>query len=258
MTSTIRNTVLSGLTCFALSVAFGSNTTTAQEKSVSPMIILKNMSDNMDSKTKFSIATTSFYDEKFENQLIKSMVTHRVDVVRPNTLYVEAVFDDGDKWLGVYDGKMLRFYEPAEKEYSEIPFEGTVSELADKMDASGLSQTPLNDFMRKDFYSDVEPDIFSATLIDGYVDPRDGDKETSHLLFESHGTVWQLWVGGSNYNLPRRLVVTYSEIGRPEYAVSFDSWSFDSKPEELPAKYDIPTSLDGWKKAEFVNPIYFK
>jgi hypothetical protein len=259
MISTMKNIILTALSCIALSIIPVSNSSAiAQEISKSPMIILKSMSDNMGSKTKFSLNTTSFYDEKFENQMIKSMVRHRVDVVRPNTLYVESVFDDGEKWLGTYDGKTVRFYEPAKKEYSEIPFEGTVSEVADMMDNNGLSQTPLNDFMRKDFYADVEPDIFSATLIDGYVDPRDGDKETSHLLFESHGTVWQLWVGGGNYNLPRRLVVTYSEIGRPEYAVSFDSWSFDSKPEDLPAKYDIPTSLDGWKKVEFVNPINFK
>ncbi|MCP4073917.1 MAG: DUF2092 domain-containing protein [Hyphomicrobiales bacterium] len=259
MTSTVRNAILSGLACIALATTFSSDgTALAQEKSNSPMIILKSMSDNMASKAKFSIAATSIYDEKFEDQFIKSMVTHRVDVVRPHTMYVESIFDDGEKWLGVFDGKMLRFYEPAAKEYSEIPFEGSVSELVDKMDESGLSKTPLNDFMRKDFYVDVEPGIFMATLVDGYIDPRDGNKQTSHLLFQSPGTVWQLWVGRGNYNLPKRLVVTYTDIGRPEYAVSFDSWSFDSKPEKLPAKYDIPTSLDGWKKVDFVNPINFK
>jgi hypothetical protein len=254
----MKRTILSGLASAALAMSYSVAVAQDNASAGSPMVILKKMSDNMASKPSFSLSTTSIYDEKFEDQLIKSMVTHRVDIVRPSTLYVEAIFDDGEKWLGAFDGKMLRYYEPAEKEYSEIPFEGSIDDLVDKLDASGLTQTPLNDFLRNDFYADVEPGIFEATLVDGYVDPRDGNKKTSHLLFQSPGTVWQLWVERGNYNLPRRLVVTYTEIGRPEYSVTFDDWNFDVKPEELAKKYNIPTSFEGWTKVDFVNPVNFK
>jgi hypothetical protein len=54
-------------------------TAIAQEKAGNPTAILKSMSDNMDSKSNFSINTTSFYDERFEDQMIKNMVTHGVD-----------------------------------------------------------------------------------------------------------------------------------------------------------------------------------
>jgi len=243
-----------------LAVLWGTTTSMAQDNASekNPMVVLKIMSDTLASKSRLSLTTTSIYDEKFEDQLIKGIVAHRVDVVRPNTLYVEAVFDDGEKWVGAFDGKVLRYYELAEQEYSEIPFEGTVGELVDKLDASGLSQTPLNDFLREDFFAAIEPDIFDATLIGGYIDPIDGKSDINHLLFQSPGAVWQLWVGRGSNDLPKRLVVTYTDIGRPEYAVTFDSWKFNSKPEELAAEYNIPTNLDGWTKVDFVNPINFK
>lgn len=254
----MKRIILSGLACAVLTISNSAALAQNNVSQSSPMVILKKMSDNMASKPSFSLRTTSIYDEKFEDQFIKSMVTHRIDLVRPSTLYIESISDDGEKRLGVFDGKMLRFYEPADKEYSEIPFEGTVDELVDRMDASGLTQTPLNDFLRKDIYAEAAHGIYDATLVDGFIDPRDGNKDTSHLLFQSPGTVWQLWVGRGNYNLPKRLVVTYTGIGRPEYAVSFDAWNFEVKPEELSKKYNIPSSVAGWKKVDFVNPINFK
>ncbi len=116
----------------------------------------------------------------------------------------------------------------------------------------------MNDFLREDFFAAVEPAIFDATLIDGHVDPQDGATKTSHLLFQSPGTVWQLWVGHGDINLPKRLVITYTGIGRPEFAISFEDWSFDSDPGGLGKKYGIPTNLDDWTMVEFVNPINFK
>ncbi len=255
----MKQTLITGLIYAALASASGH--ALAEDKKASegnPMVILKQVSQDLGSQKAMSMETTSVYDERFEDGLIKTIVTHRVDLIRPNSLYFDAVWADGERFVGSFDGEVLRFYEPAVKEYSEIPFKGTVSEMADFADAVGLTRTPLNDLMRDDFYSAIEKEIFDATLIEGYLDPDDPNRKTSHLLFESPGTSWQMWVKHGDLALPERYNVKYVRgLGQPEYAITFDRWSFQVDETALVDKYGIPRNLEGWTKVEFENPIKF-
>ena len=221
-----------------------------------PMVVLKQMSDTLATKQAMTLSVSAIYDEKFEGQFIKSLVRYRIDIVRPTTMYFDAKFDDGEHWIGDFDGKRVRLYVPAEKEFSEIIFAGTLDEFIDYADDNGITRTPLNDFLRTDIYAAVEEDIFSATMIAGYVNPEDPNTKISHMFFESPGTLWQLWVKHGVEPLPDMFNVTYATSpGRPEYAIKFNSWSFDGKADALAAKYGIPSSVDGWEKVEFENPI---
>lgn len=228
----------------------------AEEPSGNPIIVLKQMSESLASKPAISLSADAVYDEKFEKTYIKSLVSYKLDLIRPSTLYFDAKFDDGEHWLGDFDGKRVRVYVPAEKEYSEVPFEGTLDEFIDYADDNGITRTPLNDFLRSNFFEAVNPHINEATLIDGYVNPDDAKTKISHMLFDSPGTIWQLWVSHGKDTLPDMFNATYSTaLGRPEYAVKFKSWAFDGNADGLAEKYSIPKSLDGWTKVEFENPI---
>ncbi|MGI9372776.1 MAG: DUF2092 domain-containing protein [Hyphomicrobiales bacterium] len=221
-----------------------------------PMIVLKLMSDTLTNKQSLSFTADAIYDEKFEKTYIKSLVSYRIDLIRPATLYFEAKWDDGEYWIGEFNGKRVRVYVPAEKEYSEIPFEGSMDEFINYADDNGITRTPLNDFLRSNLYEALNEQILDATLIEGYVNPEDPDAKISHMLFHSPGTSWQLWVHQGAETLPNALNVTYSDIlGRPEYALKFKKWTFPDEPENLAKKYKIPGSLDGWKKVDFENPI---
>jgi hypothetical protein len=251
----MKRQLLSAVLSSALVV--GAGTACAEDKvSGNPMVVLKQMSDTLAKKPALTLSVDAVYDEKFEGTFIKSLVSYQIDVVRPTTLYFRANFDDGENWIGEFDGKRVRVYSPENKEYSEIPFDGTLDEFIDYADDNGITRTPLNDFLRTNLYEAVKDEISEATLIDGYVNPDDPKSKISHMFFKSPGTNWQLWVKHGEESLPDMFNATYvTSPGWPEYSIKFNSWSFDGKADGLSTKYGIPSSLEGWKKVEFVNPI---
>lgn len=78
--------------------------------------------------------TTSIFDERFENAFIKTMVSHRIYIVRPNKPTSEILFDDASYWIFDYDGEKLRLHNLEAKEYSEVNFAGDLNGLVDFMD----------------------------------------------------------------------------------------------------------------------------
>jgi hypothetical protein len=254
----MRISIASGLVALGLLVT--PNLAYAQsgdDKPLNPMTLLKDMSSDLGGQQAFSFETTGFFDEQFEDQMIKRVMTWSVSVVRPNRMAFKAVADDGEEWFGDFDGTRARVFYALDKEYAEIPFEGNLNDFVDFADASGLTKTPINDFLRTDLYGDIEEVIFDALLIDGYYDPETPDELIHHVLYQSPNTIWQLWVRETEENyVPHRSVVTYTNrLGRPEFANQFRNWSFSVDIDAAATAYGIPKSLDGWTKVEFENPL---
>ena len=254
----MRTAILSAIA--ALSLLLTPNAIFAQsedEKPRNPMTLLKDLSADMGASKSFSFETIGFFDERYEDELIKRKITWSIAVVRPSRLVLKAVADDGEQWLSDFDGTRARVYYPRDKEYSEIPFKGDLNGFVDYADANGLSQTPIVDFLRTDLFGVIEEAIFDALLIDGYDDPEEPDDLIHHVLYQSPNTAWQLWIREEEARYtPHRSVVTYvNRLGRPEFANQFRNWSFEVDIDKAAAKYGIPTNLDGWTKVEFENPV---
>ena len=253
----MKNAVVAVVGCI---IALSASAAIAQDKKqaamVGPMAVLKQMSDTLGSKAAISVTADASFDEKFEGQFVKTSIRYRIDIIRPNHLFFDAVFDDGAKWIGEYDGNRVRFYKPAVKEYSEIPFKGSLDAAIDYMDDEGLSKTPVNDFLRSNLFDAIKDGIYDAASLEDTLDPDKPDKRMQNLLFRSLGTFWQLWVRDDDTALPVKFNATYaSEPGRPQYALAFRNWSFDGNLADMSSKYAVPSSLEGWKKVDYVNPI---
>ncbi|MGI9365198.1 MAG: DUF2092 domain-containing protein [Rhizobiaceae bacterium] len=221
------------------------------------MKIIQKMSSDFGNEKRVSIKTTSLYDEPFEGKFIKSRVLHETEILRPNRLVTRALFDDGSIWLMNYDGTILRIFNVAENEYTELEFSGDLNGLADFLDDNGLSVTPLVDYIRTDFAMAVEEIGGEITMLDGYVEPDHPNMKTYHVLFEDPGTDWQLWLSEGEKTLPIRLLLEYDGFGRPEYLVTFDEWKFGDSAGDISSKIEIPNDLDNWRRVEFENPIDF-
>lgn len=254
----MKHTFKSGffaLALFALpSIAFSQSDT---DKPLNPMTLLKDMSADLGGQKAMSFETTGFFDEPFQDTMIKRVIVWSISLERPSKLAFKAVADDGEVWIGAFDGKLARIFYPLEKEYSEIPFEGDVDAFIDFADANQISRTPILDFLRTDLYGDIEEAIFDALLIDDYIDPEQPDEPIHHVLYQSSNTVWQLWIQETeDAYFPHTSVVTYTNrLGRPEFTNRFRNWSFSADVDAAATEYGIPQGLDGWTKVEFENPI---
>ena len=249
----MKRAVLSGLSALAIvaTVATAQGQTT-DDKPYDPITLLKDLSSDLGELEQFSFETTGIFDERNDDQLIKRIVTWSVTVARPNRYAIKVVADDGDTWLGDFDGTKARIFYVGAKQYAEIPFVGDVSAFVDFADETGLSRTPLNDFLRKDLFGDVEESIFDATLIAGFDDPEEENDLIHHVLFQSTNSNWQLWIRETEERYtPHRFVVTYvNQLGQPEFFHEFHNWKTPADVDAAAEAYGIPDSLEGWTKVE--------
>ncbi|MGI9263427.1 MAG: DUF2092 domain-containing protein, partial [Gammaproteobacteria bacterium] len=239
-----------------LFTACSAHSQTAEEKPYDPITLLEDLSSDLGKLKQFSFETTGMFDERDGDRHIKRVMTWSISVARPNRLVVKVVADDGETWLTDFDGIRAQIFYVGSKEYANIPFEGDITAFVDFADRSGLSKTPLNDFLRKDLFGDIERSIFDATLIAGYDDPDEADDLIHHVFYQIANTNWQLWIREDTERYtPHRSVVTYvNRLGSPEHVNEFRNWKFSTDVDAAAKAYGIPKNLEGWKKVDFVNP----
>lgn len=165
--------------------------------------------------------------------------TMKILVDRPNKALIDVNGDDGANKI-VFDGKAATLFSAAKNQYATIPIpQGTIQGMIDEMAGKLGVDMPLADLIgdspTKDFLAGVESgQVINTVMIDGlpYV----------HLLFhQPPGIFLELWLAKDAPVVPRRLIVTYSQLpGAPRFIAEFSDWSFSGRPATSEFEFQVP------------------
>ena len=159
-------------------------------------------------------------------QFVTLFATSDVALQRPNKLRVH-VTGEVPNFDFYYNGTTITAFAPQKQVYSVANAPATIDAMLKFIvDKTGI-QFPSADVMYSDPYAMLTKELTSAFV----VGPATVDGVAcEHLAFMGPGVHWEIWIDTGKSALPRRLVVTYTEIQNfPRFLVEFSDWNLQPK-----------------------------
>jgi hypothetical protein len=181
-------------------------------------------------------------------QFVTLFATSDVALQRLNKLRVH-VTGEVPNFEFYYNGTNIAAFAPKNQVYSVASAPDTIDAmLKGVMDNTGI-YFPSADVMFSDPYAMLTKDLTSAfvvgpTTVDGV--------PCEHLAFIGPGVNWEIWIETGKSALPRRLLVTYTEVRNfPRFLVEFSDWNLKPK---LAASRFVFKKTSNATQIEFVAP----
>jgi hypothetical protein len=189
--------------------------------------LLKRMSATLGAAKAFTYQSRSTVEVPAKTgQFITLSATSEVAVQRPNKLRVR-VTGEVPNFEFYYNGTSIAAFAPKNQVYSVASAPDTIDAMLKfVMDKSGI-YFPSADVMYSDPYAMLTKDLTSAFM----VGPATVDGvPCEHLAFMGPGVNWEIWIETGKSALPRRLLVTYTEVQNfPRFLVEFADWNLKPK-----------------------------
>ena len=145
-----------------------------------------------------------------------------LSVERPNKLRADRRGDLVDQTF-YYDGKSLTLQNPADKVFATVPAPGTLERMLDFAREKLDIVAPAGDLLYQNAYDVLMQDVTAAFVVGKSVVES---VRCDHLAFRNPGVDWQLWIQEGAQPLPRKLVITSTDVpGAPQFAVVMTKWS---------------------------------
>jgi hypothetical protein len=211
--------------------------------------LLKHMSATLGAAKAFTYRSRSTVEVPAKTgQLITLFATSEVALERPNKLRVH-VTGEVPNFDFYYNGTNIAAFAPKNQVYSVASAPDTLDAMLKVvMDKTGI-YFPSADVMYSDPYAMLTKDLTSAfvvgpTTVDGV--------PCEHLAFMGPGINWEIWIETGKSALPRRLVVTYTEVQNfPRFLVEFSDWHL--KPTLAASRFVFQKPRNA-KQIEFSSP----
>ena len=216
----------------------------AAEKAATPAIseeasaALVNMGKSLLSKAfSFKAQTIRVYNGPGGEPL---HIFHTLDVTvrRPDRMMASSIGDD-DTVKMFYDGTNLSLINVAANKYTVIPVPNTIQKMLETAMGKLHIDFPLADFLtdapNKAFLTGVTSGkVVNTVTIDG--------TPCKHLFFQQPpGIDLELWVEANEQALPRRLIVTYTNLpGSPSFIALFSDWNLAAQPADSVFQFTPP------------------
>lgn len=163
--------------------------------------------------------------------LVKKFQTDDVYMVGPNKMLVNSNGPKGHQeyW---YNGTQLSYYSHNENNYALLESRNTIIETIDEIFHQYGIEFPAADFFYPTFTDDLIENsdqlaYIGKSIING--------TECFHILATNKEANIQFWVSNDAFNLPQKLLITYTTIkGSPQYEATFSNWQINP---------NLPTSL---------------
>ena len=211
--------------------------------------LLKNMSATLGAAKAFTYRSRSTVEVPANTgQFVTLSATSEVALQRPNKLRVR-VTGEVPNFEFYYNGTTIAAFAPKNHVYSVASAPQTIDEMVKfVMDKSGI-YFPSADVMYSDPYAMLTKDLTSAFV----VGPATvGGVPCEHLAFMGPGVHWEIWIETGKSALPRRLVVTYTEVQNfPRFLVEFADWNLKPKPAASRFVFKQPSNAT---QIEFSSP----
>jgi len=191
---------------------------------VDPGVIqaLKDMGTHLQTLKRFHVSTDLTGERVLaDGQKLQHTATATMDVERPNKLHARMWSARAEREL-IYDGKSVTLWTPAQKYYSTVPFEGTLGELASRLEDRYAVEIPLSDLFV--WGTPAAPlDKIESAMNAGqdFID----EELCDHYAFRQGQIDWQIWITTGSKPLPRKIVITNrADDARPQ-SVSLLDWN---------------------------------
>src|SRR5262245_38767911 len=200
-------------------------TVPAQPAGIDPQAekLLKASMTFLASQKRFSVDTRNTIEVVLASGQKLQFGTNSIgSVQRPNKLRAERKGDLVDQ-LFLYDGKSLTLYNPGQKYYATVAAPGTLEGMLDFARTSLDIIAPGSDLLYANAYEVLMENVTAGFVVGKSV--VEGVR-CDHLAFRGVGVDWQIWIQEGEQPLPRRWVITSTEIaGSPEFAVTMTKWN---------------------------------
>jgi hypothetical protein len=212
----------------------------------SVMAVVKTMSDHVREANSLSYRAMTVREEPATNGMMLQFFTDiRVQVVRPNKLHLDILSDKGTSEFW-YDGKTVTLFDPGKKLYATVDAPDSLDGLMKVINSEFGTAFPSSALLLADPYSRIVDGLVSANEV-GVV--KVSGVDYYHMAFGEENAYWQLWVGGADKMLPRRLAITYkNEPGAPRLTTDFSEWKLNA---QIPASRFLFVKPAGAMKIDF-------
>jgi hypothetical protein len=186
------------------------------------MAALAKMGDYLRSLKSFEVMASTLTDDVTTgNMKVQLSSNSTLQVRRPDRMRVETTSDRKQRQI-FYDGKSITVFAPRVKYYATVAAPPTVRETIEALAKKYGIETPLADL----FYwgTDAAPtqDIKAAySLGPATVDGT----STDHYAFREEGIDWQVWIEKSDTPLPRKLVLTSTNVATQPAHIAMLKWN---------------------------------
>jgi hypothetical protein len=251
----LDKTIVAGLLALVLSVP-GVRAQTAAPAAAAASVVnpvnpaavqaLKDMGTHLQSLQRFRVSTELSGERVLtDGQKLQHSATAEMDVQRPNKLRVRMASARSERQM-LFDGKTVTLYTPAQKYYSQVPFNGTLTELMGQLEERYGVEVPLSDlFVWGTAMAPLDKIESAMNAGQDFIDQDLCD----HYAFRQGQIDWQIWITTGKAPLPRKIVITNrADEARPQ-SVHLIAWNLKPAAGEAPFKFKPPT---GAKAVEIV------
>lgn len=222
---------------------------TAPERDPKAMEILLRMANYLAKAPALKVTVLSSYDAIQEDgEFIEFGDRRRIELQRPDRMYVDVERSDGDKGELFFDGKALIAFRSAENIYAVAEKTGTVDDALVYVVKDLQIPVPLARMLTTTFPQQMETLV---TSIDYVETNRLFDVPTDHLAVRGEEVDFQVWVAQGDAPFPRRVIITYKNApGQPQFRALLSDWSTAT----VDAGRFVFTPSDGAEKVPLIVP----
>lgn len=188
--------------------------------------VLRAMSAKLAASKHFTYEGTREIDPALHLHGVPENARVRVAVSRPSRIAGRAVSREGARRV-IADGRTLTVWDEKSGHYAQVPMRRSIDQLVDALDAVYGFTPPLAEFALSDVYRDLRKQARSISYLGtaklgGFLGL--GGIECHRIALAGRNADAELWVATGD-QLPRKLVATFRQPGRPQLRVGFTSWN---------------------------------
>jgi hypothetical protein len=186
---------------------------------------LKRMSVALGAAKAFTFQTNSTVEVPAKTgQFITLFATSEFALQRPNKLRVR-VTGEVPNYDFFYNGQTVTAFAPNHNLYSVENAPGTIDAMLPVVEKETGIHFASAYVLFSDPYAVLTKDLFSAVVVGS--DVVQG-APCEHLAFRAPGVNWEIWIESGTRALPRRLVITYTDVMNfPRFLVEFSHWNLN-------------------------------
>jgi hypothetical protein len=194
------------------------------EQSLSPdaSAALDRMAEALRALKRFEVRSDATTEIVYENgHKLQFLARATYLVARPDRMTVDLKTDDGHRRI-FYDGKSMTLVGMKARKYVRFPVSGSVAEVLERAADDFGIDFPLRDlFLWGSPGNVIEKPVSGFRVGDGMV----GDTPVVHYAFRQKGTDFQIWLERGDRPLPRKLVITNTELPEQPQYVAYFTWN---------------------------------
>ena len=186
----------------------------------------------------FSATMQGGYDVVQESgQKIEFLETRKITLERPNRLRIEETSADGRGQDVIFDGSKMTVWDGEARVFAQADQPGSVDDAVVYFVRDLHMRLPLAPLLTTRFPTELERrvqtiDYVELTHVLG--------QPAHHLAGRTNAMDFQVWIADGERPLLLRIVLTYPDVGRPQYWAQFSDWNLRPRVRDKTFAFQAP------------------